>query len=126
MATLGATDAEIAHAIGINTSTFWRWKGTHVDFCNALRAGQAEADDRVERSLYQRAVGYSFNAVKIGAYGTVPYVEHVPPDTTACVFWLKNRRRDDWRDKSENTTTLNAGEGFGELMAFINGRTRSI
>jgi hypothetical protein len=57
----------------------------------------------VEQSLYRRAVGYSYDAVRImgyaGEYTHVPYVEHLPPDTTACIFWLKNRRRDLWRDR---------------------------
>jgi hypothetical protein len=66
--------------------------------------GKAEADKRVERSLYERANGYSYDAVKIfmpaGAKKPVyaPYVEHVPPDTTAAIFWLKNRDPAQWRD----------------------------
>jgi hypothetical protein len=51
--------------------------------------GKAEADNRVERSLYERANGYSYDAVKIfcdknGNITKVPYIEHVPPDVTAC------------------------------------------
>jgi hypothetical protein len=67
-------------------------------------SGKAEADSRVERSLYQRAVGYSYDAVKIfmpaGAKKPVyaPYREHVPPDVTACIFWLKNRDPAHWRE----------------------------
>jgi hypothetical protein len=70
----------------------------------ALKLGKKEADARVERSLYQKAVGYSYDAVKLfmpaGAKKpvTVPYVEHVPPDTTAGIFWLKNRDPQHWRD----------------------------
>ena len=61
------------------------------------------ADDRVERSLYARATGYSYDAVKIfhtkdGKIIKVPYTEHVPPDVGAICFWLKNRRPDRWRD----------------------------
>jgi hypothetical protein len=57
----------------------------------------------VERSLYERANGYSYDAVKIfcdknGNVTKVPYVEHVPPDVTACIFWLKNRDPQHWRD----------------------------
>ena len=67
------------------------------------KAGKAEADVRVERSLYQRAVGYSYDAVKIfcdknGKVTRVPYPEHVPPDFTAQIFWLKNRDPAHWRD----------------------------
>ena len=73
-------------------------------FRAALKVGKEAADQRVERSLYQRAVGYSYDAVKIfmpaGAKKPVyaPYVEHVPPDTTAAIFWLKNRDPAHWRD----------------------------
>jgi hypothetical protein len=57
----------------------------------------------VERSLYECANGYSDDAVKIfcdknGNVTKVPYQEHVPPDVTACIFWLKNRKPADWRD----------------------------
>ena len=57
----------------------------------------------VERSLYSRAVGYSFNSEKIfcnkdGEVTRVPIVEHVPPDVTAQIFWLKNRDPAHWRD----------------------------
>ena len=69
----------------------------HPSFGEALKLAKKEADERVERSLYQRAVGYSYETVKVFLpYGLkepvyAPYVEHVPPDTTAAIFWLKNR-----------------------------------
>jgi hypothetical protein len=69
-----------------------------------LKAGKKEANDRVERSLYQKANGYSYDAVKIfmpaGAKKPIyaPYVEHVPPSDVACFFWLKNRDPARWRD----------------------------
>ena len=106
---LGATDPDLADFFGVNTTTIWRWAGRYGDFCTALKVGKDAADDRVERSLYQRANGYSFDAVKVfmpsGAKQPVyaPYVEHVPPDTTACIFWLKNRRKAEWRDRQEVT-----------------------
>jgi hypothetical protein len=74
------------------------------EFLHALKLGKKEVDERVERSLYQRAVGYSYDAVKIFLpYGSkepvyAPYIEHVPPDTTAAIFWLKNRCPSQWRD----------------------------
>lgn len=101
----GATDVEVADALEISVATLYRWKNRHPQFCEALKNGKAVADERVERSLYHKALGYTFDAVKIFQYEgqpvVVPYREHVPPDTTAAIFWLKNRRPEQWRDKTE-------------------------
>jgi hypothetical protein len=64
------------------------------------------ADERVTRSLYQRANGYDYDSEKVfcnaaGEVTRVPVKVHVPPDTVACIFWLKNRRKDLWRDRHE-------------------------
>lgn len=99
----GATDAELAEVFDVTTVTIWRWQVEHEDFCNALKAGKEIADDRVERSLYQRAVGYSFNTEKLfswqGCVTRAATVEHVPPDPGAAMNWLTNRRPDQWRSK---------------------------
>lgn len=102
---LGATDVDMADFFGVSLRTINNWKVRYPEFLHALKEGKDAADDRVERSLYHRAVGYTFDAVKIMSYeGSVieaPYREHVPPDTTAAIFWLKNRRPSDWRDRRE-------------------------
>lgn len=106
---LGATDEELARFFGVEARTIYRWQAQHEEFCRSLKAGKEAADDRVERSLYHKAVGYKHDAVKIfmpaGAKEPVyaPYTEHVPPDTTAAIFWLKNRRKEDWRDRHDYT-----------------------
>lgn len=105
---LGATDQDIADFFEVSSRTIYRWQNRFPEFCRALKAGKEEADDRVERSLYHKAVGYRFEAVKIfmpaGAAAPVyaPYVEQVAPDTTAAIFWLKNRRPDRWRDRQQH------------------------
>lgn len=100
---IGVTDAELANFFGIDVRSIYRWKNDHPDFCQALKAGKDVADDRVERSLYHRAVGYEHPDVHASSYqGSVtltPIIKHYPPDTVAGIFWLKNRRRDAWRDK---------------------------
>lgn len=105
---LGATDREIADFFEVDVRTIHRWKAEHDQFCHSIKAGKSTADDRVERSLYQRAVGYEQEEVKIfmpgGASEPVyaPFTAKVAPDTTAAIFWLKNRRSGDWRDKSQS------------------------
>jgi hypothetical protein len=98
----GATNRELADFFRVNETTIWQWAHTHPAFSNALKVGKDLADERVVQSLYRRAVGYSFDAVHISNYqGSVsqtPIVEHVPPDVTAGIFWLKNRRPAEWRD----------------------------
>jgi len=92
---------------GIQPSTFYYWRNAHPEFAEAMKVGKEIADDRVERSLYNRAVGYSYDAVKIQAVALgnnggseiveTPYVEHVPPDTKAAIRWLEARRPEVWR-----------------------------
>lgn len=116
LASLGATDREIADVLGVSERTINRWKHTQPDFSGELRLGKEAADDRVEQSLYRRAIGYTYDAVKVFTHNGQPviaeYVEHIPPDTTAAIFWLKNRRSDDWRDKQhlDFKDTSRAGE----------------
>lgn len=107
LAALGATDMEMADFFEVDVRTIYRWRNAHEGFCQALKVGKAVADERVERSLYLKAIGYEQDAVKIfmpaGADAPVyaPYREKISPDTTAAIFWLKNRRPDEWRDKRE-------------------------
>lgn len=99
---LGATDMEIADFFAVSLATVKNWKAAHPAFLAALKVGKAALDERVERSLYHRAVGYTFESEKVFQYqGEIVRAqtrEHVPPDTTAMIFWLKNRRPQDWRD----------------------------
>ena len=106
-AQLGATDREIADFFEVDERTINRWKSDNEAFCQSLKVGKDAADDRVEQALYRRALGYSHDAVKIavnaaGEVTQVPYVEHHAPDTTAAIFWLKNRRREEWRDVNKH------------------------
>jgi hypothetical protein len=100
----GFTDRELAELFDVSLSAIEKWKRKREDFRNVLKEGKGSADRRVENSLYERATGYSYNAVKIFLpYGSrepvyAPYVEHMPPDTTAAIFWLKNRDPARWRD----------------------------
>ena len=111
---LGATDAEMADFFGVSEQTINAWKNAHPEFLESLKAGKLEADANVADRLYQRAMGYTHEAVKIAAnpqgdHVAVPYTEHYAPDTTAAIFWLKNRRPDQWRDKHTQELTGAAG-----------------
>ena len=105
MGRFGATDAQLATAFDVTVTTITNWKQAHPSFVAALQAGKDEADNRVVRSLYERATGYEHPAIKIMQYEgqpiEVPYTERYPPDPAAMIFWLKNRRRLEWRDKHD-------------------------
>ncbi len=125
---LGATDYELANFFEVDTRTIYRWKNTHPDFCQAVVVGKEKADDRVERALYNRAVGYSFETEKVFQYqGDViraDTVEHVPPDPGAAMNWLKNRRPGEWRDKIDHVHGV-TGE-VATLLESLNGKTRGL
>lgn len=106
----GLTDFEIAEFFGVSVRTLHRWKAENEDFCHSIKSGKTVADERVERALYERASGYAFieqQAIKVKTgkdqeeVKVVDVEKQVPPDTTAAIFWLKNRRPADWRDKQE-------------------------
>jgi len=107
LAALGATDQELADFFEVEVRTIYRWKHDHDEFCQSLKVGKDVADERVERSLYQKAIGYEQDEVKIFMPATAsepiyaPFRAKVAPDTTAAIFWLKNRRSQSWRDKQE-------------------------
>jgi len=97
----GATDIEVADVLGISVRTFYRWCLLHDEFTAAVRVGKDAADDRVERALYQRAVGYDYVAEKIvtpkgGGPVAVPYMVHIPADVRAALHWLAIRRPKPW------------------------------
>lgn len=109
---VGATDIEVADALRISASTLYSWQHAYPAFLEAARVAKEAADERVERSLYHRAVGYSYPAVKImqekGAPFAVRYTEHVPPDPNAASLWLRNRKPNEWRD---NRSIMGANGG---------------
>lgn len=115
---LGATDADLADILGVSVRTVRSWQVEKPDFAKALRLGKAVADGSVERSLYQRALGYEHDETDIRVVGTrlvkTPMRKHYPPDTTAAIFWLKNRKPKEWRDKQQLEHT---GPGGGPVQS---------
>lgn len=98
----GLTDEQIAKNIGINRDTLYRWKKAHSDISDALKRGKEVIDRQVENALLKRALGYTYDEVTFEDGVEVKRVrKQVAPDTTAQIFWLKNRKPEDWRDKRE-------------------------
>lgn len=116
----GATDQELADYFEVSARTLYRWKNRYPEFCQALKASKATADERVERSLFERAVGYERDEVDIRVVGgeivQTTVRKFYPPDTTAAIFWLKNRRPDEWRDRVQTELT-GANGGPVQIMA---------
>lgn len=105
LARKGLTNTEIADGIGIATSTFHNWRDAHPEFMDAVKRGKDSADDNVEKSLYNRAIGYETTeekALNIGGELVKTNVKvNIHPDPTSIIFWLKNRRPREWRDRKE-------------------------
>lgn len=118
----GLTDYEIAKRLGIGVSTLYEWKNKFPEFSEALKRAKKQADFRVEDSLNKRANGYKYNEVtkeRIKLYDgegnvvgqelvtTKVVTKEVKPDTTAQIFWLKNRKPDVWRDTKNIEANIN-------------------
>jgi hypothetical protein len=102
---LGATDQEIANFFKVNEDTINVWKKQYKEFFAAIKEGKIQADAEVADRLYMRAIGYEHNEDKIFIYEgrpiIVPTIKRYPPDTTAAIFWLKNRQPKLYREKQE-------------------------
>lgn len=109
----GYTDEQIAVFFGVDKGTINNWKQQFPLFFNSLKTGKQVADSRVEASLFQRAIGYSVPDVHVSSYEgeitVTPIIKHYPPDTTAQIFWLKNRQPKKWRDKQDVEHSVDAG-----------------
>jgi len=105
-ALLGATDEDLARIFDVCIATIQNWKNDYPEFLDTIKKGKDEADGQVVKSLYQRALGYSHPDTKFATHeGMITdqkeYIKHCAPDTTAAIFWLKNRQKDKWRDKQD-------------------------
>ncbi len=119
---LGATDADLARFFDVAEATINNWKKAHPEFLESLKAGKEQADAIVAEKLFRRATGYSHKAVKIaltpaGESHEVEYTEQYPPDTTAAIFWLKNRQPEKWRDVNKHE---HAGANGAPLIPVLN------
>lgn len=102
----GLTDEQIAHNIGINPDTLYVWKSKYPEISESLKKGKEVVDAQVENALLRRALGYEYTEKRVevsekNGKKIVQTVKHIPGDTTAQIFWLRNRRRDRWRNDPE-------------------------
>lgn len=86
---LGAIDIDLAEFFGVTERTIYLWKKKYPSFLEATKEAKDQVDARVVNALFHKAIGFQTNKGQ------------VPPDTTACIFWLKNRQPDKWSDKQE-------------------------
>lgn len=106
----GLTDKQIAEKLGVSKQTFYDWLKKYPDFSDSLKRGKEIVDREVENALLKRALGYSYQeCTEItdadGNTTTKVTIKQVVPDTTAQIFWLKNRKPNVWREKREVEVT---------------------
>jgi hypothetical protein len=113
LAKLGMTDKQLAASVDICEDTLNNWKLEYPDFFESLKKSKVMSDGSVERSLYEKAMGYEHPSTHfsnhMGNVTETPYIKKYAPDTTAQIFWLKNRNPDRWRDKTEVDNNISGG-----------------
>jgi len=108
----GLIEIEICKRLGVSVKTFNVYKLAHSELGETLKRGKEVIDYEVEQKLLKRAMGYDYDEVtkenvfdaetKSSSLEVTKIVrKHVLPDTTAQIFWLKNRKPKQWRDKQE-------------------------
>ncbi len=101
----GLTDEQIALKLGINVGTLYVWKNKYHEIDEALKKGKEVIDVMVENALLKRALGYEYEEQQVVKYKEgceiVTVIKYAMPDVTAQIFWLKNRRSEQWREKQQ-------------------------
>jgi len=128
---LGANEKELAAYLGISVSTLNVWKNTYPEFSESIKKGKKPADAKVAHAIFDRATGarwiqqqafkvkeiiYADNGKKLSEVERIEIVDlemAAPPDTTACIFILKNRDKENWKDKQEVSLSNADGGPFG-------------
>lgn len=118
----GLTDEQIAHNCGVAYSTFKVWKNRFSAVSAALKEGKEVVDRQVENALLNNALGFHYQEEMVTNKGEVVRVEkYQAPNTTAQIFWLKNRKPREWRDKHEQAVevkgNMTVNNPFAELTA---------
>ena len=116
----GLTDEQIAKNIGINRTTLYDWKKKEANIADALKKGKEVIDFEVENALLKRALGYEYEEETYeNGILTKKVKKHVAPDTTAQIFWLKNRKPNNWKDRVETDEDKEAVANASQVIAKI-------
>ena len=123
----GLTDEQIANNMGVRRETLYDWKKKHPNISNALKKGKEIVDIQVENALLKRALGYEYTEEKVeisekDGRKVTQTVKHVAPDTTAQIFWLKNRRPEKWRSEPRESGSAAQTDGHNALITAIKER----
>ena len=123
----GLTDEQIANNMGVRRETLYDWKKKHPNISNALKRGKEIVDIQVENALLKRALGYEYTEEKVeisekDGRKVTQTVKHVAPDTTAQIFWLKNRRPEKWRSEPRESGSATQVDSHNALIAAIKER----
>jgi hypothetical protein len=104
MALLGLTDTQMATIIGVNQDTFNEWKKVYPIFSESLMRGKEDADGKVAKAMYKRALGLTIIEEALTKDGQIVQLrKELPPDTPAAKHWLANRQRKLWANNGEST-----------------------
>ncbi|EGT3851496.1 transposase [Clostridioides difficile] len=107
----GLTDEQIASKMNIASSTLYDWKKKYSEISESLKKGKEVIDRQVENALLKRALGYEYDEITYEeGQETKRVTKQVVPDTTAQIFWLKNRKPAEWRDKRDIEHSGNLGD----------------
>ena len=116
----GLTDEQIAKNMGIAPSTLYEWKKKSKEFSESLKKGKEVVDFEVENALLKRALGYEYEEETYeNGILTKKVKKQVPPDTTAQIFWLKNRKPNNWKDRVETDEDKEAVANASQVIAKI-------
>lgn len=126
----GLVDKQIAENIGITEQTLNVWKKNYPSFSESLKRGKEVVDRQVENALLKRALGYEYDEItkeicedavtgetKLAVTKVV--TKQVVPDTTAQIFWLKNRKRNIWSDRQSIELTQPIDESIKEMEEYF-------
>lgn len=130
----GLTDEQIAENMGISRGTLYNWCNKHFDILNTLKKGKDVIDIQVENALLKRALGYTTTETKVKKeFGEITeeitITKEIPPDPTSAIFWLKNRRPEQWREKREVEQSIKQNTEIDEfsktIIEFVEGNKKN-